>query len=118
MKSRMLFFNGTVFKKNITRFAPVWALYSVFLLMLMVVMALDNSSYYFASNIADSTTPFAIINFFYALVCTQLLFGDLCNSRMCNALHAMPLRREQWFFTNVLSGLDFSVIPNTAFAII
>ncbi len=118
MKSRASFFNGTVFKKNITRFAPVWALYSVFLLMLMVVMALDSNSYYFASNIADSTTPFAIINFCYALVCAQLLFGDLYNSRMCNALHAMPLRREQWFVTNVLSGLAFSVIPNTAFAII
>lgn len=118
MKSRTLFFNGTVFKKNITRFAPVWALYGAFLLMLMVVLALDNSSYYFASNIADSTTFFAIINFFYALVCAQLLFGDLYNSRMCNAIHAMPLRREQWFFTNVLSGLAFAVIPNTVFAII
>lgn len=118
MKSRTLFFNGTVFKKNITRFAPVWALYGAFLLMLMVVLALDNSSYYFASNIADSTTFFAIINFFYALVCAQLLFGDLYNSRMCNAIHAMPLRREQRFFTNVLSGLAFALIPNTVFAII
>ncbi len=118
MKSRTSFFNGTVFKKNITRFAPVWALYSAFLLMIMVLMAIDNNSFYFASNIADSIMPFAIVNFCYALVCAQLLFGDLYNSRMCNALHAMPLRREEWFVTHVISGLLFSLIPNTAFAII
>ncbi len=118
MKSRTSFFNVTVFKKNITRFAPVWALYSVFLLMFMVLMAIDNTSFYFASNIADSIAPFAIGNFFYALVCAQLLFGDLYNSRMCNALHAMPLRREDWFFTNVVTGLVFSLVPNTVFAVI
>lgn len=118
MKSRILFFNGTVFKKNITRFAPVWALYSVFLLMLMILLAIDNTSYHFASNVASSITPFAVVNFFYALVCAQLLFGDLYNSRMCNALHAMPLRREAWFATNVTTGLAFSLVPNTVFAII
>ncbi len=118
MKSRTSFFNATVFKKNITRFAPVWALYSVFLLMLMVLLAVDNTSFYFASNIADSIAPFAIGNFFYALVCAQLLFGDLYNSRMCNALHAMPLRREDWFATNVVTGLLFSLVPNAVFAVI
>ena len=118
MKSRISFFNGTVFKKNITRFAPVWALYSVFLLMLMVLLAIDNNSYYFTSNVASSIAPFAIANFGYALVCAQLLFGDLYNSRMCNALHAMPLRREAWFVTNVVTGILFSLVPNTVFAVI
>lgn len=118
MKSRISFFNGTVFKKNITRFAPVWALYSVFLLMLMILLAIDNDSFWFASNVASSIAPFAICNFFYAATCAELLLGDLYNSRMCNALHAMPLRREEWFATNVLSGIAFSLIPNTAFAVI
>ena len=118
MKSRTSFFNVTVFRKNLTRFAPVWALYSVFLLMFMVLLAIDNSSFYFASNIADSIAPFAIANFIYALVCAQLLFGDLYNSRMCNALHAMPLRREDWFGTSVICGLAFSLVPNTVFAVI
>lgn len=118
MKSRTLFFNVTAFRKNITRFAPVWALYSVFLLMLMALLAIDNTSYYFTSNVASSITPFAVANFGYALVCAQLLFGDLYNSRMCNALHAMPLRREDWFVTNVVTGILFSLVPNTVFAVI
>ena len=118
MKSRTSFFNVTVFKKNITRFAPVWALYSVFLLMLMVLLAVDNESFYFASNIASSIGLFAIVNFFYAPLCAQLLFGDLYSSRMCNALHAMPLRREDWFCTNTVTGLLLSLVPNTAFAML
>ena len=31
MKSRISFFNATVFKKNLTRFAPAWGLYTVLL---------------------------------------------------------------------------------------
>ena len=109
MKSRTSFFNGTILKKNITRFAPVWGLYSLGLLMVTVIMA-DSS--YFAMNLADSIVAFALINCLYAPLCAILLFGDLYNSRMCNALHAMPMRRETWFFTNVLSGLLFSIVPN------
>jgi len=115
MKSRALFFNKTVFKKNITRFAPVWALYSAMLLMITLIMASDAS--YFVNDLADSLVPFAIINCVYAPICAMLLFGDLYNSRMCNALHAMPMRRETWFFTNVLSGLLFSIVPNGVMAL-
>ena len=37
MKSRTSFFNPTVFKKDLTRFAPTWALYTVGLFMMMAV---------------------------------------------------------------------------------
>lgn len=115
MKSRISFFNKTVFLKNITRFAPVWALYSAGLLMITLIMASDAA--YFVEDLADSLVPFAIINCIYAPICAMMLFGDLYNSRMCNALHAMPLRRETWFFTNVLSGLVFSIVPNGVMAL-
>lgn len=48
----------------------------------------------------------------------MLLFGDLYNSRMCNALHAMPMRRETLFLTNVVSGLLFSMIPTAVMALL
>ena len=56
------------------------------------------------------------MNAAYALLAAQLLFGDLYNSRMCNALHAMPLRRECWFTTHVFSGLFFSMLPTAIMA--
>lgn len=112
MKSRTSFFDSTILKKNITRFAPAWGLYLVFLLLIMGLMVDRDGSVWYASNLAETTAAMAILNFAYALVVAQLLFGDLYSSRMCNALHALPLRREGWFITHLASGLLFSLVPN------
>ena len=117
MKSRTSFFNVTALRKNLTRFAPAWGLYGL-ALVLIVLNVSDQPDFYFASNLGYSISSMAIANFFYALLCAQLLFGDLYNSRMCNALHAMPMRREGWFLTNVVSGLLFALIPYTALALL
>ena len=37
MKLRTSFFNPTVFKKDLTRFAPTWVLYTVGLFMMMAI---------------------------------------------------------------------------------
>jgi ABC-2 type transport system permease protein len=55
-----------------------------------------------------------VANFIFAFLAAQLLYGDLYNSRMCNAIHALPLRRESWFVTNLASGFSFSLIPTAA----
>lgn len=113
MKLRISYFNPEAFRKNITRFAPLWGLYLIFGLLITVLLRGNTSSgYYFAKDVGWSLPFMAVINLGYALLCGQLLFGDLYNTRLCNALHAMPLRREGWFFTNVLSGLAFSFGPN------
>lgn len=113
MKLRTSYFNPEAFRKNITRFAPLWGLYLIFGLLITVLLRGNTSSgYYFAKDVGWSLPFMAVINLGYALMCGQLLFGDLYNTRLCNALHAMPLRREGWFFTNVLSGLTFSFGPN------
>ena len=117
MKSRTSYFNATVFKKNLTRFAPCWGLYTVGLLMALVSL-IDSGSQWFAPNVCDFVQIMSLITPCYALLCTQLLFGDLYNSRMCNALHAMPLARENWFVTNVLSGFAFHLIPTVIFAVL
>lgn len=109
MKSRISSFN-TALRKNITRFAPCWGLYTIGLVMILLLMT-QNSDYWLANNLAEWIFIMPIINLGYALLTAQLLFGDLFQSRMCNALHAMPLRREGWFAANVTAGLLFSLIP-------
>ena len=112
MKSKTSFFNGTVFRKNLTRFAPLWILYTLCLILGMAMMYVaDTQNFWFASNMGELIQYAAIINLFYAPLAAMLLFGDLFNSRMCNALHAMPLTRECWFTTNVITGLVFSLVP-------
>lgn len=119
MRSKTSLFNGTVFKKNLTRFAPAWGLYLLCLLMGMVMLyADDGRAFWFASRMCGNIQVMSLVNLFYAPLVAMLLFGDLYNSRMCNALHAMPLKREGWFLTNILSGLVFSVLPTAVMALL
>lgn len=117
MKSRTSFFNKTIFLKNMTRFAPAWGLYTVGALMGLILL-LDSGSRWMVSDLLGSLRVLSLITAGYALLCAQLLFGDLYNSRMCNALHALPMKRETWFVTNVASGLAFHLIPTGIMAIL
>ena len=111
MKLKTSCFNKTAFRKNLTRFAPVWGLYTICLMMGLFLMLNSSLDYWFLANVAECIQVMAVVNLGYALVCTQLLFGDLYNARMCNMLHALPIRREGWFLTHVVSGLAFSFGP-------
>lgn len=122
MRSRTSCFNGTVFRKNLTRFAPVMALYTL-VLLLQTLMAWTNCSewdrgWVFLYQVDGIFQVTSCINLVYAALVAQLLFGDLYTSRMCNALHAMPLRRECWFVTNAASGLVYSLVPSAVAAIV
>ena len=116
MKSRTSFFNSTVLKKDITRFAPVWGLYSVYLLLVFVAFS-SYSGYSAARDLLDLCTGSAIIQMIYGVICAAVLFGDLFNSRMCNALHAMPLRREGWCLNRLTAGLLFFLVPTGLFSL-
>lgn len=118
MKSRTSSFNGTVLFKDITRFAPSWILYTVGLLVTFMISFSNCCANTTAHWMADTAYAGAIVNFCYALLNAQLLFGDLFNSRMANALHALPLRRESWFAIHTVSGLLFALVPNFLFAAI
>ena len=118
MKSRTSFFNKTVFKKDLTRFAPAWGVCLILMLLALISMADRSYAYYRLQNVRDSITIMSWLNLIYAAVVAQLLFGDLFTSRMCNALHALPLRRECWFGTHIASGIAFSLLPNLLIVLI
>lgn len=111
MKLRTSFFNRTALCKDILRYAPIWALYTICLLLVL----LGESSYSraaLARDVADSMTAMTWINLLYGGICGVFLFMDLFNNRLCNALHAFPLRREGWLTTHLLSGFLFGFVPN------
>lgn len=111
MKSKTSFFNTSLLRKDMVRFAPAWVLYTVSLLLIFTgsILSYDRRSVAYA--LSESIGLFGVFNLGYAMLCAQLLFGDLFNSRMCNALHALPIRREGWFITHLLAGLAFCAIP-------
>lgn len=118
MKSRTSFFNATAFKKNLLRFAPIWGIYTIFLLLVFFGMNRMTQPALLASNIAELLGGMSLINLAYAGICAFFLFGDLFNSRLCNALHAFPLRREGWLLAGVVSGILFGLVPNLLMCLI
>lgn len=119
MKLRISFFNGAVLRKDITRFAPVWGLYTIFTLMAFFLMwGSEPTPARFANQACYVMQAMGIVNFFYAALCAVLLFGDLFNTRLCNALHSFPLRREGWFLTHCAAGFLFCLVPNAVAAVL
>lgn len=113
MKSRTSFSKLTPFKKDLVRFAPVWILYLVgMLLVLLGSGSYEEYDRYARNFAANLTETFAIINMIYAGVCAVMLYGDLYNTRMCYSLHAMPQRRRSWLLSHLTSGFLFSLVPN------
>lgn len=113
MKSRTSYSKLTPYKKDLTRFAPVWALY----LIIMVMVLVQEGGYYsydrFARNfLVEFVGATGVINLIYAGVCAVMIYGDLYNTKMCYTLHAMPQRRENWLLSHLASGMTFSIVPN------
>lgn len=117
MKLSKSFCNRAVLRKNITRFAPVWGIYTICLIFGMLLMAEGGIDYDYWDNLCICIGVMGVVNLGYAFIVAQALFGDLYNTRMCNALHAMPLRRKTWYSTNVLTGILFSAVPTALIAI-
>ena len=119
MKLKTSFFNSTVLRKDITRFAPLWGLYTVFMLMtVFLIWADETEPARFAATAPNITQAMGFVNFIYAGLCALLLFGDLFQSKMAGMLHAMPMRREGWFLTHFTAGMLFCAVPNTIGAVI
>ena len=121
MRSKTSCFNKTVFRKNLLRFAPVWGVYTLCLVVAILILYGNGGStkeFHFAYHMTQLEEIMAVVNLFYAPIVAQLLFGDLYNSRMCNMLHAFPLRRESWFLTHVASGITFSLVPTLIMALL
>ena len=119
MKLRTSFFNLSAMKKDITRFAPLWALYTVFMLLVLFLIGSDSiEPARFAADAPYIMMAMGVVNFVFGGLSALLLFGDLFQTRMAGALHAMPLRREGWFFTHFAAGMLFCIIPNCVGALL
>ena len=112
MKSRISSSNLTAFRKDLTRFAPLWGLYLIGGLLVMLTALSSDSPGNAAKALGYTIGPFSVINLIYAGLVALFLFGDLFTPRMCNALHAMPLRREHWFLSHIAAGFLYSLVPN------
>ena len=109
-------FNPTLFKKNLTRFWPMWALYGLFWFLTLPASMFRELEYMDAGFCDDllvtmGSQPGILITFGFGVLCAMALFSYLFQHRSAVAMHAFPMRRECLFLTNYLSGLAFFTFP-------
>lgn len=113
MKSRTSCCKGVLLKHDIARFYPIWVLYTLMLALIFVFpMTVVTGVYDRLNMLTNYNEGIVFVNFFYALVNAQLLFGDLFSPKMCNALHAMPVRRDTFYWAHMAAGLLFAFVPD------
>ena len=61
MKLRTSFFHKTVFKKDLTRFAPVWGCYLIFMLLAVISMSSDSYAYYRLQSVRECITAMSFL---------------------------------------------------------
>lgn len=113
MRSKRSCFSSAFFLKNCCRFWPVWAAYLIVMIFIMPVQICtasgsDGLSALSSSLVSGLNPLFPAI---FSLISAAAVFSYLFFPKSCYSIHAMPLRRQQLFFTNWLSGLTFLIIP-------
>lgn len=111
MKSRTSCYDAATARMELRRFAPVWILYAIGMLLL-AAMSFANMGDTALWAVHELVPASGVINFLYALVLAELLFGDLYVPRLCYAIHSLPITRGGWFGTQIILGLLGSLIPN------
>ena len=120
MQSKTSFFNRTLFRKNLSRYWPLWGFASFvgFLapaaLLVRVIQSGETSVaplrvreiYYYL--VADAVP---IVSIAYAILCAMAVWSYLYHPRSVGMMHSLPIRREGLFLTNLLSGLAMMAIP-------
>ncbi len=127
MKSGTSYFNPTLFKKNLTRYWPIWALYAliwVYALPVRCVTIVSRNQQWmgqtpvqqvqvFANQIPDMLEVFGtFMAVTFGVLAAMAVFSYLYNNRSAGMIHALPVRREGLFLTSYLSGLCFLLAPH------
>ena len=123
MKSKISFFNKTIFVKNATLYWPIWAIYTLILLIsqpIILWFSYNDGYRIHALTIEQKTQmlieqlsmePYLWLIGIMAVVTGMAVFSYLYNSKSANMIHSLPVDRAQLYGTNVISGLAFLILP-------
>lgn len=119
MRSVTSCFNPTLFRKNLSRFWPLWAVYGAIWLVAMPLVQFVKlfgwqGEYYRESfeKLADMSVREVLwhsetalwLALVFGLLFAMALFSYLMNARSVGMMHSFPIRRESLFLTSYLTG--------------
>ena len=118
MQLKISCFNKTLFRKNLTRFWPLWGMASFVGALFPMVMFMELSRGYRMEplemteiyyNVVTYGVP--IISLIYAAMCALAVWHYLYSPRSVGMMHTLPITRKGLFLTNFLSGMAMMLIP-------
>lgn len=116
-------FNAALFRKNLVRFWPIWAVYTAVLFFLLPASIMTSFNWggerirITAEHIYAVVEQSPAIGAVFGLLAAMALFSYLMNSCSAQMFHCLPIRREGLFLTNWLSGLCFFLVPDAVIAL-
>ena len=126
MRSKRSSFNKTLYAKNLTRFWPIWLIYTAILVVsiplnffLNYVEGLRHGTVnldyltrfadrYLLSHSVESVVILALL---FGGMAAMAVFSYLYNARSAGLMHTLPMKRSGLFLTSYLSGLSFLFFP-------
>jgi len=118
MQSKTSFFNKTIFRKNLTKCWPLWAVasfgLSMFPMALLMIVPRDDSvvtmeaAYQLLYGVLRPNLIGACV---YSLIVAAVVWKYLFSTRSIGMMHTLPVRRENLFLTGLLSGFAILLIP-------
>lgn len=117
MLSKTLCFNRTLFRKNLSRFWPLWGMATFAGALLPAAMLLNMAhthiQHYEFARLYYETLVYAvpIISLLYAILCAAVVWDFLYHPRSVGMMHTLPIRRQDVFVTNFFSGMSMMLIP-------
>ena len=107
MRSRISFFNLSIFRKTLARFWPLWTGYFAFWLLVMLPCVNPGpNAVYTCGNIYQMAGFIGIAASFVASCAAAMaVFGFMYSPRSAGAMACLPVRREGVFVSCALAGL-------------
>lgn len=116
MKSKISYFNKTIFKKNLTLYWPLWTAYLLYMLAGIPVSLYQYMQGYsvtpetkqfnaLRSIFNFATEPVAI--FMFCIAAVMAVFSYLYTTKNANGIHGLPVTRLELFITNAVSAFSF-----------
>lgn len=131
MKSKKLFFDTTILKRNFKQYWPVWGGYLFVMLWVMPAVISINFSLSFNTSLEERKLDmmeyileFAasegglIIATIIGLIAGMSMFSYLHKERSCYFYHSLPITRGRLFATDYISGLMMMLVPNLITALL
>lgn len=131
MLSKTSCFNATLFRKNLTTYWPLWAVYG---LIWLLILPVSQFTLFFGQNKLIEETFFARMNRLWntveiategtmvamavvaGLLFAMALFSYLHNARAVSMMHSFPIKRSGLYVTNYLTGVVVFVVTHLVVA--